>query len=371
MVEKRGEGKNLLVTGGTGFLGKTLVDVLLEKTNHKLYLLTRNNKNVLSIYQENPRIKIIQGDISKSEVITNKEVRKTLDKTIDEVIHSAALVGFKISERNNTIATNLGGTQNLLEITRNFEKLKCFNYISTTYVCGLLQDPNTFTENLWFDGGKNPYEESKQMTEHYVSTVGLPYTILRPSIIVGSEDGKYYDTKTIYAIFTGILLGKLTELKKQGLDRENILKNLKFKAPIAGNSQTAKNIIPVDILSEIIVRIIDSPNKEGKIYHLCNPENFPAKYLIERPAKVLNIEGLHYLSDEKINGNISRAVKRMHSFTGEFVDYLSMSDPEFDLSNTINLVGQEIVDKIPKPTPEFLDKLYSHFLEKHYNMKAD
>lgn len=184
--------KNILVTGGAGFIG----------SNHIRYLLSNyNNINVINFdkltYAGNldnlkdlpneKNYKLVQGDICDAELVA-----KTLrEHDIDTIIHFAAEshVDRSISGPGEFIRTNVVGTYTLLEAARQYwlaeKKLsmeQCrFHHVSTDEVFGTLC-PNApaFTENTPY-APNSPYSASKAGSDHiahaYFHTYGLPITM--------------------------------------------------------------------------------------------------------------------------------------------------------------------------------------------------
>jgi len=182
--------KNILVTGGAGFIGSNFIRYLLSKNEdiyvHNLDLLTyagsqENLKNLL-----NPRrYSFIKGDICDQEL-----VEKTLsENNIDTLVHFAAEshVDRSINCPDAFIRTNINGTFALLEAARKVwttEKMRTdvhFHHISTDEVFGTLT-PNepAFYENTPY-APNSPYAASKAASDHlvraYGHTYGLPITI--------------------------------------------------------------------------------------------------------------------------------------------------------------------------------------------------
>jgi len=104
-------GKNILVTGGSGFLGKKLLE-RLSKYDCKITVVARDEGKLIEVVQGNKNIDIITGDISDPFI-----VRQCFGKDIDCVFHLAAFkhVGIAESQTRECIKSNVIGTLNLLE----------------------------------------------------------------------------------------------------------------------------------------------------------------------------------------------------------------------------------------------------------------
>jgi dTDP-glucose 4,6-dehydratase len=180
--------KNILVTGGAGFIGSNFVRYLLnaEPEAHifNLDLLTYAGslENLKNLPNET-RHTFIQGDICDTSLVE----RLMREHAIDTVIHFAAEshVDRSILGPADFVRTNVMGTFNLLETARqlwggDFSGRR-FHHVSTDEVFGSLSpsDP-AFSETTPYDP-RSPYSASKASSDHlvraYFHTYGLPVTI--------------------------------------------------------------------------------------------------------------------------------------------------------------------------------------------------
>ena len=179
--------KNLLVTGGCGFIGSNFIRYLFKDANFKGRIINvdkltyaGNPENLEGFEKEYPESYVfIQADICDREAMDN--VFK--DYSIDTVCHFAAEshVDRSISGPDDFIQTNIIGTFNLLECSRKYRKnLNLFHHISTDEVYGSLGNTGLFTEFTPYKPN-SPYSASKASSDHivraYNKTYGLPVTI--------------------------------------------------------------------------------------------------------------------------------------------------------------------------------------------------
>ncbi|XP_075974623.1 putative fatty acyl-CoA reductase CG5065 [Anticarsia gemmatalis] len=233
MVEKRYQsiadfyaGKSVLITGGTGFLGKVFIEKLLYSCTKldKIYLLIREKKGsdsttrLKSIF-DNPlfeRIKQncpenlekvipIVGDISQPSLGIKPEDEQTLIDKVSVVIHSAATVKFN-EPLPVAMNINLEGTQRVLSLCKRINRMESFVYISTAFAHpsrpelgetiypapAEIDDVYRFMKKYGHDenktknilGGKpNTYIFTKALTESYLAQNhgNIPTAIIRPS----------------------------------------------------------------------------------------------------------------------------------------------------------------------------------------------
>ena len=178
--------RNILVTGGAGFIGSNFVRMVLAEHQDcfvvNLDKLTyAGNLENLAGFLEHKNHKFIKGDICDGELIG-----KIIDECkIDAIINFAAEshVDRSITEPKIFIDTNIAGTLTLLEAARD-KKLERFIQISTDEVYGELGPEGMFTENTPLSPN-SPYSASKAAADLLVGafghTWGLKYNITRCS----------------------------------------------------------------------------------------------------------------------------------------------------------------------------------------------
>ena len=179
--------RNILITGGAGFIGSHVVRLFLNKyPDYKIYNLDKltyagNLENLRDI-QDKSNYEFIKGDIVDAAFINEIFTRFQ----IEDVIHLAAEshVDRSITNPDEFIFTNIVGTVNLLNTAREYWKEDYnkhrFYHISTDEVYGSLGETGLFTEDTSYDP-KSPYSASKASSDHlvraYNNTYGLNVVI--------------------------------------------------------------------------------------------------------------------------------------------------------------------------------------------------
>lgn len=179
--------KNILVTGGAGFIGANFVRMILsERKNLKVInfdaLTYAGNLENLEGFMENKNHVFVHGDIRNREIV-EKEIR---EHKIDGIVNFAAEshVDRSISGPGIFIETNVTGTLNLLLCAKDLG-VKRFLQVSTDEVYGSLSpDEEAFTEQTHIKPN-SPYSASKAASDHLVHafhhTFGLDTVITRCS----------------------------------------------------------------------------------------------------------------------------------------------------------------------------------------------
>ena len=179
--------KNILITGGAGFIGSHVVRRFVNKyENYHIFnldfLTYAGNLENLSDLENSANYTFIKGDIINEDFINNlfKEYQ------FDYVIHLAAEshVDRSITDPLVFAKTNILGTMTLLNAFKNLWqsnwKDKLFYHVSTDEVYGSLGKTGLFTETTSYDPN-SPYSASKASSDHFVraygETYGMPYVI--------------------------------------------------------------------------------------------------------------------------------------------------------------------------------------------------
>lgn len=179
--------RTVLVTGGAGFIGSNLIQLLVNKYNSYTII----NYDNLTYAGNLENLKAVEGKSNyifvKGDITNGDEVDAVFTQySIDSVIHLAAEshVDRSISDPLAFINTNIVGTATLLNAARKFWKgnftNKLFYHISTDEVYGSLGTEGLFLESTPYDP-RSPYSASKASSDHlvraYYHTYNLPIVI--------------------------------------------------------------------------------------------------------------------------------------------------------------------------------------------------
>jgi dTDP-glucose 4,6-dehydratase len=257
--------KNILVTGGAGFIGSNFIRYVLGKSGFDGRVINLDKltyagnlmslRDVAERYGEG-RYEFVCGDINDYGLLENL-FRKC---GIDAVVHFAAEshVDRSIYGPSEFITTNIVGTFNLLEAARkSWEggEGRRFHHISTDEVYGSADDGTLFTENTPYDPS-SPYSASKASSDHlvraYARTYDMPVTITNCS----NNYGPYqFPEKMIPLMVLNAIEGKAM--------------------PVYGDGKNVRDWLHVVDHCEGVWRVLND-GKKGETYNIggrCEREN--------------------------------------------------------------------------------------------------
>jgi len=175
----------ILITGGTGFLGRELIHQLLSD-GRKVRVLYRSEDKLSTLQPFLKDIEIAQGDL-----LDVKSLEVALEG-ISEVYHCAGFTSFLRGDYQKLMKINVEGTANLVNAMLHTKVSKLI-YVSSIYAYGALPGKTITEESKWESTRWNTrYGLSKMLAEREVwrgQEEGLQTMIVQPGVILGSDAG--------------------------------------------------------------------------------------------------------------------------------------------------------------------------------------
>ncbi|MBI5310297.1 MAG: SDR family oxidoreductase [Actinobacteria bacterium] len=248
------------VTGGTGFIGRYVLQRLLDRKG-TIYVLVRPKSRermdaiIERIGAPKNRIVVLTGDLTEPNLGLSSAEREKIDD-VDHFIHLGAIYDLTAGDEANR-ENNVGGTINAVKLCNQLDHAT-FHHISSIAVAGRYN--GVFREDM-FDAGQKlefPYDRTKFEAEQVVrEECNGPWRVYRPGIVVGdSQSGAIDKIDGPYLIFN---------LLKQAK------KVLPAWLPTAGIVGGRINMVPVDFVAGAIDHLAHKPGLDGRAFHLVDP----------------------------------------------------------------------------------------------------
>lgn len=323
--------KNMLVTGGCGFIGVNFIRYLLNETDFEGRVINVDKLTYAGNPESLTEIQIKFPDryiFVKSDICDINNLAKIFDDyQIDIVCHFAAEshVDRSIVNPIGFIQTNIIGTYNLLEVCRErLNKITLFHHISTDEVYGSLGDTGHFNEDTPYKPN-SPYSASKAASDHlvkaYFKTYKLPVTISNCS----NNYGPYqYPEKLIPLIILNVIEWKPLPVYGDGKNVRDwlyvkdhcvaiwtIMKNGKHGETynVGGNSEL-KNIKLVEMVCDILYEehedLTNYKSPRELITFVTDRPGHDRRYAID--STKLNVE-LGWRPHESFDSGIHKTIK--------------------------------------------------------------
>jgi NAD(P)-dependent dehydrogenase (short-subunit alcohol dehydrogenase family) len=252
------------VTGATGFIGRHLVEKLLEREGDVHVLVREGSRErldgLIERWDGGDRVKPVVGDLTEPLLGVSEEDRKAL-AGVEHFFHLAAIYDMTADETQNAML-NVGGTQNAVQLANELGA-GVFHHVSSVAVAGRYK--GHFTEDMFAEGQElhTPYHRTKFESEKLVrEKVQGAWRVYRPAVVVGDSrtgemdkiDGPYYFFK---------VLQKLRNALPQW-------------APLVSIEWGWTNLVPVDYVAAAIDHIAHEEGYDGQAFHIVDPKGIRA-----------------------------------------------------------------------------------------------
>lgn len=258
--------KQILITGGAGFIGSHLVESLLAEGNRRVVVVDDFNdfyspeikRANVSAFLRDPNFRLYETDIRDNDSLS----RVFAENRFDAIVHLAARAGVRPSLENAKLyyETNVGGTLNLLESARAFN-VKQFVFGSSSSVYGI-NCKTPFSEEDKIQQPISPYAATKAAGELFCHTYAHLYDIraicLRFFTVYGARQRP------------DLAIHKFSRLIWE-----------EKPIPVFGNGESRRDYTFIDDIIAGVRAAIDYDRSNYEIFNLGESQTVELRYLIE------------------------------------------------------------------------------------------
>lgn len=263
----------ILVTGATGFLGSTLVPLLVE-AGHEVRVLLRKGGDF-------PGAEVARGD-----VLDPDSVRRALEGC-DALYHLAGLVSRDPADARKMYDLHVTGTRNLLEAAAGLRRIVL---ASSSGTIGVSRTRRVATEEDDYPietVGRWPYYLSKIYEEKVAlesAGRGLPVVVLNPSLLLGPGDARMSSTQDVFRF----LLGRIPVMPRGGISFVDVRDAAQaFVAALTRGNVGERHLLGAANwdFDEFFARLGRIAHRPPPLLRLPSPVKVAAAHLLERLAR--------------------------------------------------------------------------------------
>jgi thioester reductase-like protein len=327
------------VTGATGFIGRHLVERLLEREGDIHVLVREGSQERLGRLVERwgagDRIKPVIGDLALPRLGLGEEQIAALRGQVEHFFHLAAIYDMTADDASNE-RLNVGGTRNAVELA-NALGAGHLHHVSSVAVAG--ERRGLFREDHFDEGQKLPsaYHRTKFASEKLVrESSEVPWRVYRPAIVVGhSQTGEMDKIDGPYYFFKAI---------------QKVRGALPPWVPLVGPELGYTNIVPVDYVAAAMDHIAHQPGLDRQAFHLTNPVPMRVGESLNAFAKAAHAPQLALRIDKRLTDalpkgtlsmlmklpqvrDVRRTVLADFGIPEEVVEHMALK-PQFDTRDT-------------------------------------
>jgi nucleoside-diphosphate-sugar epimerase len=347
-----------LLTGATGALGSMLLQRLCHQGYDVICLVRAQDhsearariRSLVGEYHE--RVRVVRGDVTKPRCGISDADREVLLGRVRRVLHCAASINFQ--NKHEAELTNVAGTLHVLELTDSLDASHIL-HISTAYVIGdaaYLGEGDLSLGQRW----NNSYEESKFIGEKMVHAWALKrkecrFTIFRPSILIGCEDGTTSTFDGYYRYFEPIhrVAQSLRARRDKPLPIDVLIADNGFvRVPLALLvADKCINYVPIDWVADMIVAAVETPG-HNETYHLVHNDSVRLRDALSWSLNHLRVGGVKVCNtqeekDEAVKAQtplVRRLQRQIDIVHDAYIPY-STRDPQFQMEGARRNLGKK------------------------------
>jgi NAD(P)-dependent dehydrogenase (short-subunit alcohol dehydrogenase family) len=289
------------VTGATGFIGRHLVERLLDAREGDVTVLIRESSRdrmeaLVERWGAQDRVAMVTGDLTQPMLGVDEAWIRQHEGRIDHFFHLAAIYDMTVGDdRNETL--NVGGTRHAVQLANELRAGR-FHHVSSVAAAG--GHKGLFREDMFDEGQPLPsaYHRTKFESERVArQETQVPWRVYRPAIVVGHSrtgemdkiDGPYYFFKAIQ---------KARDALPQWF-------------PLVGPELGRTNIVPVDYVAAAMDHIAHLDGLDGRAFHLADPHSRRSGEVLNAFARAAHAPQLVVRIDKRLTDALPKGVFSM------------------------------------------------------------
>src|SRR4051794_9803598 len=288
------------VTGATGFIGRHLVEQLLQREGDIHVLVRETSRQRLDTLIERwggaGRIHPVVGDLDQAALgLTDADVQR-LHGSVRHFFHLAAIYDMTADDERNRVL-NVEGTRHAVDLANALD-VGCLHHVSSIAAAG--EYKGMFREDMFDEGQKlpSPYHRTKFESERLVrDRATVPWRVYRPAVVVGhSQTGEMDKIDGPYYFFKAI---------------QRARHYLPEWFPLVGPEMGWTNIVPVDYVAAAMDHVAHADGLDGHAFHLTAPKSQRSGDIINAFARAAHAPQLQMRIDKKLTDALPKGVVSM------------------------------------------------------------
>lgn len=338
---------NIFITGATGFVGGAVALEYLLRTDATLHCLVRAESKdgarariaqALSVaaraFGHDAALPLIKERVHPvcGDLTSDYQDFDGLPASIDLVLHAAASLKYADRDVEEIRHINVAGTANIVRLAQGRGAGRLC-YVSTAYVAGTRTGP-VAEQLVALESNplNNQYERSKVDAEQLVAAAGIPYQVVRPSIVIGHSQ-TYAATS-----FSGMygMLDEILRFKRKVAEKLGHLLRHRGIALLA-EPATEVNLIPIDHVARAISEISTSAS-DGAVFHVVNGTPPKAGDCLKVAFELVGLPEPRFVG---LPTQLSDLDRKLHT---EFYDSYLRNGKSFTANNAHSVCGPASLD---------------------------
>jgi NAD(P)-dependent dehydrogenase (short-subunit alcohol dehydrogenase family) len=353
------------VTGATGFIGRHLVQELLDHREGEIFVLVRAGSRekldeLIERWGAGDRVVGVTGDLTEDKLGVDAKWIEEHTGSIDHFFHLAASYDMTADDEANE-TSNVKGTRHAVQLANALQAGR-LHHTSSVAAAGNFK--GLFREDMFDEGQELPsaYHRTKFESERIAREESeIPWRVYRPAVVVGnSKTGEMDKVDGPYYFFKAIQKARAT---------------LPQWFPLVGPELGYTNIVPVDFVAQAMDHIAHEKGLDGQAFHLCDPKSIRSGEVLNTFARAAHAPQFALRIDKRLTDalpkgvismalqlpqlkGVRRAVLADLGIPDEIIGHVALK-PQFDTRDTERVLKDTGID-VP-PLDSYSEKLWDYW----------